>query len=108
MSFRTIRYHCNWVSDLLFYKLNVVSAVLRQILIFLDAADIAFPARKRFQHRFCFLKNAGVREIVDFFSVYFVCCADRNLIQIAKYVKYGERYIGGDPLLVRQMLSQLS
>ena len=29
------------------------------------------------------------------FSVYFVCCADRNLIQIAKYVKYGERYIGG-------------
>ena len=34
-----------------------------------------------------YIQNAGVREIVDFFSVYFVCYANRNLVQISENVK---------------------
>ena len=48
-------YHCNWVSDLLFYKLNVVSAVFRKVFVFLNSTDITLPSRKFLKNRFCLL-----------------------------------------------------
>ena len=38
-------------------KLDVLPAVLRQILVLLDAADIALPARQLLIYRLCFLKQ---------------------------------------------------
>ena len=70
-----------------FYELNILSAVLRQIFVFLDSADIAFPSWKCFQNRFCFLKQCSCREVCCYFSVDLISCTNRNFIQISKYIK---------------------
>ena len=54
-SSRSVRNHCDRVSDLSFNELNVISAVFRKILVFLNSTDITFPSRKFFEYRFCFL-----------------------------------------------------
>ena len=43
---RSIRYHCNWISNLGFNKFHVFSAVFRKFFIFPDTTYIFFPTRK--------------------------------------------------------------
>ena len=62
MSSRSIRNHCDRISDFFFDKLNVVSAVLRKIFVFLDSSDVAFPSRKCLEYWFdCVASKYGCR-----------------------------------------------
>ena len=88
VSSRSVGNHGDRISNLLLNELDVFSAVLRKILIILDSADIAFPAWKLLDHRFCFLKLSCGRELSGDFSVDIISYANRNLIQVSKYVKY--------------------
>ena len=90
---RAIGDHSNRESDMFLNELNILSAVLRQILVFLDAADIAFPSRQSLQNRFCFLKQCSCRKFCCYFSINLISCADRNFIQISKNIKNCESNI---------------
>ena len=85
--------HGDRVSDLLLDEFDVFSAILRKILIVLYSTDIAFPSWKLLDHRFCFLKSGCGREVCSNLSVDIVSNTNRDLIQIAKYVKYCKCHI---------------
>ena len=74
-------------------ELNILPAVLRQIFIFFDSADVAFPSRQSLQNRFCFLKQCSCRKFCCYFSINLISCADRNFIQISKNIKNCESNI---------------
>ena len=93
MSSRSIRNHCDRISDFFFDKLNVVSAVLRKIFVFLDSSDVAFPSRKCLEYWFCFLKKMCCREFCCNFSVNLVSYTYRNFIQVSKYINNSKCYI---------------
>ena len=75
------------------YELNIFSAVLREIFIFLDSTDIAFPSWKSFQNWFCFLKQCSSRELCSYFTVDLISCAYRNLIKVSKNIQNCESNI---------------
>ena len=67
-------------TDFFFRKLHILSAILRQILIFFDSTDIAFPAGKNLQDRLRSLKLCSRRERINPLAIQLVAYADRDLI----------------------------
>lgn len=55
VSSRSVGYHSNRNLDFLLNRLDVSAAVLRQILVILDSADIALPSRQSLVYRLCLL-----------------------------------------------------
>ena len=80
VSSRSVGNHSDGESNLFFYKFNIFSAVLRQILIFFDSTDITFPSWQFLQNRFCFLKLYSSREICGNLTVNIICSTNRYLI----------------------------
>lgn len=72
--------HGDGESQLLLYELNIFPAVLRQILVFLNASDIAFPSRQDLQHRFCLFQKMCGWEFCGYFPVNFISHTYRDLI----------------------------
>ena len=88
-----VRHHGDRIPDLLLDELDVVPAILRQVLIFPDRADITLPPgellpdgpglRQKMRHR-----ELGRRDAVDV-----VCHADRDLVEVAQNVEDCERHV---------------
>ena len=78
---------------MLLNEVDVLLAVLRQILILFDASDVCFPAVEHFKHRLALFKNLSRREIVDNLALVLVTCADRYLVKITQHVDNRERNI---------------
>ena len=85
ISSRAIGNHGDRETNLLFYEFDVFSAVFRQIFVFLDTADIAFPSRQSLHApALPFPAVLVVGKSVDFFAVDVVSYTYRNLIQIVQ------------------------
>ena len=92
-SCRTVTYHCDGITDLLFDKFYIFSAILRKLFVVLDSSDIAFPSRKCLINGLGLVEEVSNRELCCYFSVDVIAYAYRNLIEVAEYVKYCESYI---------------
>src|SRR5699024_6037647 len=93
ISSRTVADHRKRITHFFFDELDIIPAVLREILVFPDAADITLPARKRLKYRFCLFNEVCHREICGDLSVDLISHAHRDLIQIPQNVKYSKRNI---------------
>ena len=92
---RTIADHREGYTNPLFRKLNVFTAVLRQILVLADSADIALPTGKHLINGLAVLELAGNGEFVNSFPVQFIGDTDRDLIQIAQRIQNRKGHVRG-------------
>ena len=83
VSSRSVGNHGDRHSDLFLDRLDILLAVLRKILVVLDSADLALPARKSLVYRFCLLKLRSCREVFCYLSVDLVAYTDVKLVKIS-------------------------
>ena len=76
-------------------EVHIVFAGLRKLIVFLDAPDVAFPARKGLIDRLCLLQERCYREVRGDLSVDLVAHAYLDLIQVAKGVQDRKGNLGG-------------
>ena len=95
VSSRTIGNHRDRHSDLLLDGLDIFLTVLRKILVVLDSADLALPARKSLVYRFCFLKLRSCREVFCYLSIDLIAYADMKLVKISSNVENREGNLCG-------------
>ena len=80
---------------MLLHELHILPAVLREILIFLNAADIAFPSGQLLQNGLRLFQLPGYGELLRHLAVHLIAHADGNLIQIAQHIQHRKGHIRG-------------
>ena len=93
ISSRPIADHCDRISDLLFFELDVLSAVFREFLVIFNAAYVCLPSRKSLVYRFCLLQKMRNRELCRHFTVDLIFHAHRNLVQISQHIEHRKRNV---------------
>ena len=79
-SCRTVTYHCYGITDLLFDKLDVFSAILREIFVVLDSSDLAFPTGKSLVYGLSLIKEVSYRGFYCNLSVDVIAEIYRELL----------------------------
>ena len=79
-------------ADLLLDKFNIILSFLGELVVFGNAPDLtlALPGRKIFNNRLASVELCGVREILGDLTVDLISRADRDLVQITKYIEICE------------------
>ena len=79
-SCRTVTYHCDGMTDLLFDKFYIFSAVLREIFVVLDSSDLAFPTGKSLVYGLSLIKEVSYRGFYCNLSVDVIAEIYRELL----------------------------
>ena len=79
-SCRSVTYHCDGITDLLFNKLDIFSAILRKIFVVLDSSDLAFPTGKSLIYGLSLIEKVSNREFCCYFSVDVIAEIYRELL----------------------------
>ena len=74
-------------------RLYIVAAVLREILVVADTADITLPARKHLPYGLRTHQLLGSREVLLDLAVDLIANADRDLVQVAQSINNGENHL---------------
>ena len=63
-------------------EFNIIFCLLRKVIVIFDASDVAVPALEGFENRFCFFENTSCREILYYFAVNIISCANLDFVKI--------------------------